>query len=318
MNILVTGGAGFIGSHLTERLLKQGHRVRVLDNLSTGKLDNLPRHPALTFIKGDVCDALLVDECMDGVEVVYHLAAVASVQASVDDPLGTHRSNLVGTINLLESARQQRVSRFFYASSAAVYGDTTDLPIGEDTPLNPLTPYAIDKLSGEYYLKYYAKQSGFSGIAFRFFNIYGPRQDPSSPYSGVISIFTDRALTRRPITIFGDGEQSRDFVFVKDLVDVLVQGLEVPLEDVAVVNVGGGASVTLLDLLSALETILARPLHRKHEAPRAGDIRHSLADTSALREFFGRVPATSLTAGLEQILNHERELVTPSLDRRVS
>jgi UDP-glucose 4-epimerase len=318
MNILVTGGAGFIGSHLTERLLAQGHRVRVLDNLSTGKLENLPEHSALTFIKGDICDAVLVDECMDGVEVVYHLAAVASVQASVDDPLGTHRSNLVGTVNLLEAARQQRISRFFYASSAAVYGDTTDLPIREDIPLNPLTPYAIDKLSGEYYLKYYAKQAGFAGIAFRFFNIYGPRQDPSSPYSGVISIFTDRAVAQKPITVFGDGGQSRDFVFVKDLVGILTQGLEVPLEAIAVVNIGGGASVTLLDLLEALETILARPLDRRYDAPRAGDIRHSLADTSRLQALFGRVPATPLTTGLEQILNFERDLVTLSPDRQGS
>src|SRR3990167_2824984 len=188
MNVLVTGGAGFIGSHLVEKLRASGDRVRVVDDLSTGKRDNLPHHDALEFIQGDIRDAELVNRCVAEMDAVVHLAAVASVQASIDDPVRTHQVNFDGTLNLLEAAHHAGVKRFIYACSAAVYGDAASVPVPENVALNPLSPYAVDKLTGEYYLLHYHRKLGLAATSFRFFNIYGPRQDPSSPYSGVISI----------------------------------------------------------------------------------------------------------------------------------
>src|SRR3990170_3898667 len=225
MNLLITGGAGFIGSHLVEHMLAAGNTVRVLDNLSTGKRENLPAHSRLEFVLGDIRDRGLVLECVRDVQAIIHLAAVGSVQASVDDPTGTHATNFDGTLHLLEAARQEHVRRFLYASSASVYGDNTRLPLVEEEGLNPLSPYAADKLAGEYYLRFYHAKFGIETTAFRFFNIFGPRQDPSSPYSGVISIFIERVSRGEPVTIFGDGRQTRDFVYVGDLVKLLVQAV---------------------------------------------------------------------------------------------
>lgn len=303
MRFLVTGGAGFIGSHLTERLLAQGHSVRVLDNLSTGKTSNLPEGaPGLEFVEGDIGDNDTVVRCMDRVDGVAHLAAVASVQASIDDPVATHRSNFDGTLNLLEAARKQGTQRFIYACSAAIYGDTEQLPVSEGITLKPMSPYAIDKLAGEYYMTHYHNKYGLNTTSFRFFNIYGPRQDPSSPYSGVISIFTDRLGAGQGVTLFGDGEQTRDFVYVGDLVALLGESLE--RDDMAgeVTNVGTGKQCSLLDILDALERISGKSIPRKHEAPRLGDIRHSLADVRHLHQLFGRVPETGIEAGLVQLL----------------
>ena len=212
--ILITGGAGFIGSHLADALLAKGYAVRVLDNLSTGKPENLPMdHSRIELIEGDVADAALVQRCMQGCRAVVHLAAVASVQASVDDPVSTHQSNFIGTLNVCEAMRTHGVKRVLFASSAAVYGNNGEgLAIDEDTPKAPLTPYAVDKLASEQYLDFYRRQHALEPVVFRFFNIFGPRQDPSSPYSGVISIFTERAQQALPITVFGDREQTRDFV----------------------------------------------------------------------------------------------------------
>ena len=278
--------------------------VRVLDNLSTGKRDNLPSHARLTFIEGDIRDASTVVSAMHGIEAVAHLAAVASVQASIDDPLGTHLTNLVGTLNLLEAARRNAVSRFVYASSAAVYGDSAQLPVSEDAHLRPLSPYAADKLAGEHYLDFYRRTYGLRTAAFRFFNIYGPRQDPSSPYSGVISIFVDRLQTRKPVTIFGDGRQTRDFVYVGDLVDVLVRALESKSSTDPVCNVGRGVESSLLDLLDALEQLSGLSIERRHEPPRHGDIVRSCADVSRLRGIIGSVPATPLRDGLRELLQY--------------
>ena len=229
--VLITGGAGFIGSHLTDALLAKGHSVRILDDLSTGKRSNLPLdNPRVELIVGDVADAALVAQAMQGCSAVAHLAAVASVQASVDDPVKTHQSNFIGTLNVCEAMRQAGVKRVLYASSAAVYGNNGEgESIDEDTPKAPLTPYASDKLAGEHYFDFYRRQHGLEPVIFRFFNIFGPRQDPSSPYSGVISIFSERAQKGLPITVFGDGEQTRDFLYVEDLVDMLVQAIEKPV-----------------------------------------------------------------------------------------
>jgi len=206
--ILITGGAGFIGSHLSDALLARGYAVRIVDDLSTGKRDNLQLdHPLLELVEGVVADAELVQRAAAGCQAVVHLAAVASVQASVDDPVRTHQSNFIGTLNVCEAMRVHGVRRVLFASSAAVYGNNGEgQSIAEDTPKAPLTPYAVDKLASEQYLEFYRRQHGLEPVIFRFFNIFGPRQDPSSPYSGVISIFSERAVQGQPITVFGDGE----------------------------------------------------------------------------------------------------------------
>lgn len=301
VNVLVTGGAGFIGSHLVEQLLAAGHSVRVLDNLSTGKRENLPPG-GVEFLHDDIRDRAAVDAGMAGVDAVVHLAAVASVPASVDDPVGTHATNFDGTLHLLEAARRAGARRFLYASSAAVYGDNPNLPLTEDAALRPLTPYAADKLAGEYYLDFYHRQHGLDTTAFRFFNIYGPRQDPRSPYSGVISIFVERLAQRQPVTIYGDGRQTRDFVFVGDLARLLVRALAESATAGQVLNVGRGQQASLLDLLDALEQITGRAVERQHAASRLGDIRHSCADPARLRRLLGEIPATGLSTGLATLV----------------
>lgn len=255
--ILVTGGAGFIGSNLVDALLARGYAVRVLDNLSTGKRENLPQDERVELIVGDVANVECVRRSVQGCRAVVHLAAVASVQASVDDPLGTHQSNLIGTLNLCEAMREAGVKRVLFASSAAVYGNNGEgQAIDEGTAKAPLTPYAADKLASEHYLDFYRRQHGLEPVVFRFFNVYGPRQDPSSPYSGVISIFTERAQKGLPIAVFGDGEQTRDFIYVGDLVEVLVQALEAPDAPEGAVNVGLNKATSLNELLDAIGDVL--------------------------------------------------------------
>ena len=302
--VLITGGAGFIGSHLVDALLAQGYAVRVLDNLSTGKPANLPLdHPRLELVEGDVADALLVERCMLGCQAVAHLAAVASVQASVDDPVSTHQSNFVGTLNVCEAMRLHGVKRVVFASSAAVYGNNGEgLAIDEETPKAPLTPYAVDKLASEQYLDFYRRQHGLEPAVFRFFNIFGPRQDPSSPYSGVISIFTERAQQGLPITVFGDGEQTRDFVYVADLVAVLIQALTLPLVAVGAVNVGLGRTTSLKQLLADLGGMLGGLPAVSYGAARPGDIRHSRANNQRLLERFAFPEPTPMTDGLARLL----------------
>ena len=302
--VLITGGAGFIGSHLADALLTEGIPVRVLDNLSTGKRSNLALdNPRLELISGDVADARQVAEAVAGCRAVAHLAAVASVQASVDDPVATHQSNFIGTLNLCEAMREHGVKRVLFASSAAVYGNNGEgVAIDEDTPLAPLTPYAADKLASEHYLDFYRRQHGLEPAVFRFFNIFGPRQDPSSPYSGVISIFTERAQAGQPITLFGDGEQTRDFVYVADLVAVLLQALLNPQVAVGAVNVGLNRSTSLLQLLAAIDGLLGGLPAITHAPQRSGDIRHSRANNCRLLERFRLPEPTTLAAGLQQLL----------------
>lgn len=302
--VLITGGAGFIGSHLADALLEQGIPVRILDNLSTGKRSNLAMdNPHLELVEGDVANALQVAEAVAGCRAVAHLAAVASVQASVDDPVATHQSNFIGTLNVCEAMREHGVQRVLFASSAAVYGNNGEgVAIDEATPLAPLTPYAADKLASEQYLDFYRRQHGLEPAVLRFFNIFGPRQDPSSPYSGVISIFTQRAQAGSPITLFGDGEQTRDFVYVADLVTVLLQALLNPQVGVGAVNIGLGQSTSLLQLLAAIEGLLGGLPAITHVQARQGDIRHSRADNRRLLERFRLSEPTALASGLQQLL----------------
>ncbi|MDF2397583.1 NAD-dependent epimerase/dehydratase family protein [Pseudomonas sp. 3MA1] len=301
--ILVTGGAGFIGSHLVDALLAKGYAVHVLDDLSTGKTSNLPlTHQGLQLTVGDVADATLLATAMQGCDAVVHLAAVASVQASVEDPVRTHQSNFIGTLRVCEAMVAAGIRRVVFASSAAVYGNNGEgTAIDEQTPKSPLTPYASDKLASEYYLDFYRRQHGLEPVILRFFNIFGPRQDPSSPYSGVISIFSERARSQRPITLFGDGGQTRDFVYVADLVKILIQGLEQPAPAIDATNVGLGGVTSLNDLIATLQQISGQPLQVNHAAARPGDIRHSKADNRRLRERFVLGTPTRLGEGLAQL-----------------
>ncbi|SEI01308.1 NAD-dependent epimerase/dehydratase family protein [Pseudomonas asplenii] len=302
--ILITGGAGFIGSNLVELLLAKGYSVRVLDDLSTGKRSNLALDdPRVELIEGDVADATLVAQSMIGCQAVVHLAAVASVQASVDDPVRTHQSNFIGTLNVCEAMRQAGVKRVLFASSAAVYGNNGEgESIVEDTPKAPLTPYASDKLASEYYFDFYRRQHGLEPVIFRFFNVFGPRQDPSSPYSGVISIFSERAEKGLPITVFGDGEQTRDFIYVGDLVDVLVQALEAPRAEEGAINVGLNRSTTLKQMLQALSEVVGPLPPVNYSAARSGDIRHSRANNQRLLERFSFPEPTPMSVGLARLL----------------
>lgn len=303
--ILITGGAGFIGSHLTETLLAKGYSVRILDDLSTGKLSNLPKNNhSIDFVEGDVADAELVTEIMIGCRAVVHLAAVASVQASVDDPVRTHQSNFVGSLNVCEAMRKAGVKRVVFASSAAVYGNNgEDHAIGEETQKAPLTPYASDKLASEYYFDFYRRQHALEPVVFRFFNIFGPRQDPSSPYSGVISIFSERVKNALPITVFGDGEQTRDFVYVEDLVDILVQAIEAPQVEEGAINVGMSQATTLNKILDILSEIVGQLPPVSYDPARSGDIRHSMANNQRLLERFRLPVQTPMHVGLMRLLD---------------
>ncbi len=300
MKILVTGGGGFIGSHLVDLLLDRNHSVVVLDNFSTGHRSNLPsNHPQLKIVVGDIRCAETVDKTVSGCQAIVHLAAVASVQASVDDPLGTHEVNLVGTVNLLEAVKRCDVNRFVFASSAAVYGNTETIPVAETTPLSPLTPYAADKLSSEYYIDFYRRQYGLFPVIFRFFNIFGPRQDPSSPYSGVISIFMQRAIAGAPITVFVDGEQSRDFVYVADLVRLLADAVDMKNPPSSPMNVGNEVQTNLKQLLDYIGDFTGKTLNVTYSNPRPGDIRHSLADNRRVRQEMGYENRYSVGEGLK-------------------
>lgn len=302
--ILITGGAGFIGSHLADALLADGHAVRILDDLSTGKRSNLPLdNPRIELLQGDVADADLVRRAAQGCQAVVHLAAVASVQASVEDPVRTHQSNFIGTLNVCEAMREAGIKRVVFASSAAVYGNNGEgESITEDTAKAPLTPYASDKLASEQYLDFYRRQHGLEPVVFRFFNIFGPRQDPSSPYSGVISIFAERMEKGLPITVFGDGEQTRDFFYVGDLVKLLVRALTQPQPAEGAINVGLNQATSLNQLLSDLSAVVGKTPDVSYEAPRSGDIRHSRANNQRLLARFTLNNPTPLREGLARLL----------------
>jgi UDP-glucose 4-epimerase len=285
-------------------LLARGYCVRVLDNLSTGKRDNLPlANPRLELRVGDAADTALLAQAVRGCSAAVHLAAVASVQASVDNPAATHQSNFVATLNLCEALRVEGVRRVIFASSAAVYGNNGQgQAIDEDLPKAPLTPYAVDKLASEQYLDFYRREHGLEPVVFRFFNIYGPRQDPSSPYSGVISIFAQRAQAGLPITVFGDGEQTRDFFYVGDLIGLLVQALEAPQVLAGPFNVGLDQATSLNRLLEALGTVLGGLPPVSYQPPRAGDIKHSRARNRRLLTQFELGEITPLETGLRRLL----------------
>jgi UDP-glucose 4-epimerase len=304
---LVTGGAGFIGSHLAEALVAGGCRVTVLDDLSSGKESNLaPVAGRIHFVRGSICDRGIVEKAAAGCEVVFHLAAVVSVPKTVDDPLGSAAVNETGSLNVLDAARAAKARRVVFASSSAVYGDDPTLPKREDMPPKPLTPYAVQKLAVEYYLRVYQLLYGLETVGLRFFNVFGPRQDPSSPYSGVISIFMNRALSGELPVIYGDGRQSRDFVFVGDVVQALISAAESPSAPGKVFNVGAGRSTTISGLWKLIAAMAGSWVTPVHQPPRPGDIPHSLSAIDSAGAGLGFVPRVGLESGLGVTLDWYR------------
>jgi UDP-glucose 4-epimerase len=304
---LVTGGAGFIGSHLVETLAVGGCRVSVLDNLSSGKQANLDAlADRIRFIRGDIRDPAALEAAVAGSEVIFHLAAVVSVPKTAEDPLGSAAVNETGSLQVLEAARAVKARRLVFASSSAVYGDEPTLPKREDMPTRPLTPYAVQKLAVEHYLRIYQSLYGLETAGLRFFNVFGPRQDPSSPYSGVISIFMTQALKGEPPVIYGDGRQSRDFVFVGDAVQALISAAQAPSAAGKVFNVGTGTAVTinaLWQLIAALSGSGATPVHGP---PRPGDVPYSVAAIDSARADLGFAPRVSFEKGLKLTMDWYR------------
>lgn len=300
---LVTGGAGFIGSHLAEELTALGKRVRVLDDLSTGLRSNLEAiQPAPELVVGDLGDAAVVDRAVAGTQLVFHLGALASVQRSIEKPLDTHRVCNTGTLHVLDAARRSGVRRVVYAASSSAYGTVASEVQRESDAVQPLSPYAAAKLAGELYAQSFTASFGLETVCTRFFNIFGARQRDDSPYTGVIALFVAKMLRGEPPMIFGDGLQSRDFVYVANAVQALVKASEAPAASGKVYNVGTGRSVNLLELAAALNRLLGTNLKAVHGPARAGDVRHSRADISAARRDLGYEPSVSFEEGLERTL----------------
>ena len=299
MKALVTGGAGFIGSHIVDRLLSEGHEVVVLDDFSTGHHSNLQQHESLMVVEGDISDKETVDECMKGVDWVFHKAAVASVPKTVNDPVGSSKVNYQGTLYLLEAARNNNVKRFVFASSAALYGDEPTLPKVETMCPVTLSPYAVDKLASEFACGMYTKLYGLDTVCLRYFNVYGPRQDPSSPYSGVISIFTDKLKNNQTPTIFGDGEQTRDFVFVSDVVEANMKAATTEAGTGQFYNVATGSKITLNELLKILSGIYDTEFDVNYGEERKGDIKESYAVIDKAESLLDWHPKIELNDGLK-------------------
>ncbi len=308
---LITGGCGFIGSHLADALVAAGHAVRVLDDLSTGTVANLP--PGAALLRGSVADAGLVRRAVDGIDGCFHLAAIASVQRSQDDLLGTHRTNLGGTLTLLDAiASTGRRMPFVYASSAAVYGDCPVVPIVEDAAKRPQSAYGADKYAGELHAAVATHTRGIPTTGLRFFNVYGPRQRPDSPYSGVVSIFADRIGRGLPVTVFGDGGQTRDLVQVADVVAALLQAMARRLPDAPVFNVCTGQAISVWHLAETIGALHGAAPQIVQGPPRTGEIRHSVGDPSRSRAALGLGAALPLTQGLRSLL--QRAAATPAAD----
>ncbi len=304
MRAVVTGGAGFFGSHLVDALLEQGIEVVVLDNFSTGRLENLPfPHARLKLVEGSICSEDSLDKALSGgADVLYHLAANASVVRSIQNPEETLESNLKGSLATFLAAKRHRVEKVIFASSAAVYGVPEQIPLREGMAATPISPYGIEKLMGEHYLRYFSESAGFQGAAIRFFNIYGPRQDASSPYSGVISKFCGSAIAGEELRVFGDGSQTRDFLYVKDACSLLVKLAQEKWAGYWVANGGTGRETSLNQLTQAISRSANRDIYRTHHEARAGDIRHSVADVSFLASRFGWAAQTSLDEGICHLL----------------
>lgn len=302
---LVTGGAGFIGSHIAGALVESGARVRVLDDLSTGHAENVEEIGGrVEFVRASLLDADALRRALEGVELVFHEAAIPSVPRSVDNPEETHRACVEGTFALLVAARAAGVRRVVYAASSSAYGDQPTLPKVEDMAPQPLSPYAAAKLVGEYYCQVWARTYGFETVSLRYFNVFGPRQDPGSQYSGVISRFISALLSGERPVIYGDGEQSRDFTYISNVVDANLRAAETTRGIGEVVNVATGERATLNELLEALKGVTGKAdVTAEYRETRVGDVRHSLADITRAREFLGYEPTVGLEEGLRKTID---------------
>jgi nucleoside-diphosphate-sugar epimerase len=311
--VLITGIAGFIGSSIARALLDEGATVRGLDNLSTGSMANLEEIGSrIDFRRADVLDQKAVQDACAGVDYVFHEAAIPSVPKSVDDPIGTNGPNLTGTLHVLEAARKAGVKRVLYAASSAAYGDAPELPKTEAMLPAPLSPYAVQKIAGEHYLASYYRVYGVETVSLRYFNIFGPRQDPSSQYSGVLARFISLMLAGETPMIFGDGETSRDFTYIDNVVSANLLAAKAPAANVAgrVFNVATGERTTLLEAFREIKRITGYTGEVKHAPEREGDIKHSLADISAARNAFGYKVVADLAYGLEKTIAWAKEPVT--------
>jgi|WetSurMetagenome_2_1015567.scaffolds.fasta_scaffold67526_2 nucleoside-diphosphate-sugar epimerase len=305
--VLVTGGAGFIGCNLARALLDRGCRVRVLDNLSTGFAVNLDEvRDRIEFVQGDIRRTDDLARACDGVEVVFHQAALPSVPRSMEDPRASFENNTVGTFNLLMAARQAGVRRVTFAASSSAYGANEELPKRESMAVLPMSPYAADKAAGELYMATFARAFGLQTVCLRYFNVFGPRQDPTNQYAGVIAAFASAMLRGRRPTIYGDGSQSRDFTFIQNVIHANLLAAEAPETGGEVINVGCGQAVDLNEMVRVFNRMLGTDLQPVYAPPRAGDVKHSLADVSAARALIGYQPQVTFEEGLRQTIDWYR------------
>jgi len=304
--VLIAGGAGFIGSHTADLLLEQNIPVRILDNLSSGFRHNLPaQHDLLEFIEGDICNAEMVDRCMDGVSHCLNLAAQVSVVNSLEDPAFSAQQNILGFVNIINSAKNHNIERLVYASSAAIYGEPSQLPLTEDVPMQQLSPYGLEKAVNEQYSQLFNHLYGLSTQGQRYFNVYGPRQDPKSPYAGVIALFVDRITAKQPVTVFGDGENTRDFIYIGDVAKANVASLKADYQGAC--NIATGKKTSLLDLIKALSELANFTPDITFEPPREGDIVHSLASPALMNKALGVVADTTLKDGLSKLIEYQNQ-----------
>jgi len=307
---LVTGGAGFIGSHVAERLLKDGLRVRILDNFSTGRRENLAfadgAGERLEVIDGDLRDLATVERAVRGADVIYHQAAMRSVPRSVDDPLGANENNVTGTLHLLEAARRHGVKRVVFASSSSVYGENPELPKREDQTLAPISPYAVSKAANEQYARVWTRLYGLETVGLRYFNVFGPRQDPKSEYAAVVPRFILWGLRGEPLEVHGTGEQSRDFTYIDNVVEANILAGQAEDANGEAFNVGCGDRISLLDMIAMLESLLGRKLERRHAPTRGGDVLHTLADVSKAKRLMGYTPQVDFAEGFRRTVAHFR------------
>jgi len=319
MRYLVTGGAGFIGSNTVDELVRRGHGVVVLDDLSSGKEENLAEvRSKITFVKGSITDLEAVQKAMHQADYVIHLAARTSVPRSVKDPLETNRINVEGTLNVLVAARDNKVKRVAFAASSSAYGETPTLPKTEGMQPQPISPYGVSKYVGELYAHAFGRCYGLENVSLRYFNIFGPRQDPDSPYSGVLSRFATAFLEEQPPVIYGDGEQTRDFTFVDNAVQANLLACEAPGVSGGVFNVGTGGRVSLNQTLELLRRITGKRLEAKYDPPREGDIRDSQADIGKARELLGYEPTVQFEEGLERTFAWYQQHHTKKAENRAS
>jgi nucleoside-diphosphate-sugar epimerase len=310
---IVTGGAGFIGSHLAATLVERGDRVRVIDNFITGNPANIsPIASRIEFVNADIVDFSAIRPAFEGADVVFHQAAIPSVPRSVAEPRLNHDANINGTFNVLMAARDAKVRRVVYAASSSVYGGTTQLPKTEEMPPAPLSPYAVAKLVGEYYCQVFARTYGMEAVALRYFNVFGPRQDPTSAYSGVISKFITSLLAGERPVIYGDGEQTRDFTYVDHVVDANLRAARVAEANGEIMNIGTGHKLTLNQLLATLQKVIGTNLEPRYEAPRSSEPRDSQADISRARRIIGYQPFVPFEEGLERTVAWYRQSLQPA------